>query len=86
MRPGRSAVSFTVHIQDAMEQAEADHAKGDQVRMARDIATMFDEMKALADKHVDLHVERTRLQADVDRLATELEQARRPWWRRLVGR
>jgi hypothetical protein len=47
---------------------------------------MFDELKALADKHVDLHVERTRLQVDVDRLAAELEQARRPWWWRLFGR
>jgi hypothetical protein len=49
----------------------ANHAKSDQVRMARDVATMFDELKALSDKHIELHVERTRLQ-------TELEQARRP--------
>jgi hypothetical protein len=39
--------------------------------MARDLATMFDELKALSDKHIELHVERTRLQ-------TDLEQARRP--------
>ena len=52
--------------------------------MARDVATMLDELKALAGKHIELHVDRARLQADVDRLATELEQARRPW--RLVGR
>jgi hypothetical protein len=65
----------------------AAHAKADQVRMARDVATMFDELKALADRQAELHTDRSRLQADVDRLAAELEQARRPWWwRRLVGR
>src|SRR5688500_17371480 len=36
-------------LQDAL--AEADHAKADQVRMARDVSMMFDELKALADKH-----------------------------------
>jgi hypothetical protein len=66
-------------------QAEADHAKVDQVRMARDVATMFDELKALADRHT-VHSDRARLQADVERLTTELERARRPWWRRLIGR
>jgi hypothetical protein len=40
---------------------------------------MFDELKALTDRHAELHVDRARLQA-------ELEQARRPWWRRLVRR
>ena len=47
--------------------------------MARDVATMFDELWALADRHAELHADWARLQA-------ELEQARRPWWRRLVGR
>jgi predicted secreted Zn-dependent protease len=46
--------------------------------MARDVATMFDELKALADRHAELHADRARLQA-------ELERARRPWWRRLWG-
>jgi hypothetical protein len=40
---------------------------------------MFDELKVLADRHAELHADRARLQA-------ELEQARRPWWRRLVRR
>jgi hypothetical protein len=61
--------------------AEADHAKANQVRMARDVAIMFDELRAVADKHAELHTDRARLQADVDRLAAELEQARR----RLMG-
>jgi hypothetical protein len=64
----------------------AAHAKADQVRMAGDVATMFDELKALADRQAELHADRARLQAGVERLTTELEQARRPWWRRLVGR
>ena len=54
--------------------------------MARDVATMFDELKALADRHAELYADRARLAADVDRLAAELEQARRPWWWRLIGR
>jgi hypothetical protein len=57
-----------------MEQAEAGHAASDQVRVARDVATMFDELKAMADRHAELHADRVRLQA-------ELEQVRQPWWR-----
>jgi hypothetical protein len=37
---------------------------------------MFDELRAIADRRPG------RLQADVARLTTELDQARRPWWRR----
>jgi undecaprenyl pyrophosphate synthase len=75
-------------LEDKLQKAraEADHAKADQVRMARDVTTMFDELRAMADRHAELHADRARLQADVDRLAAELEQARRPWWWRLVGR
>ena len=66
----------TVHIQGAIEQAEAGPAAADQVCMARDDVTMFDELRAIADRRPG------RLQADVARLTTELDQARRPWWRR----
>jgi hypothetical protein len=59
-----------------LDRAEADHAKSDQVRMAQDVAGMFDELKTLSDKHAELHADRARLRA-------ELEQAR---WRRLIGR
>jgi hypothetical protein len=34
--------------------------------MARDVATMFDELKALADRHVALHANRARTQAELD--------------------
>ena len=60
-------------------RAEADHAKADQVRMARDVATMFDELRAMADRYAELH-------ADRGRLRTELEQARRRWWHRWLKR
>jgi hypothetical protein len=36
-----------------MERADAD-----QVRMARDVAVMFDELKALADHHAELHADK----------------------------
>ena len=54
--------------------------------MMRAVAFIFDQVKAMADRHAELHADRARLQADVARLAAELEQARRPWRRRLVGR
>jgi hypothetical protein len=47
---------------------------------------MFDELKAMADRHAEMHADRARLEADVDRLTTELEQARRSWWRWWLGR
>jgi hypothetical protein len=72
-------IPFTVHIQGAIKQAEAGHAAADQVCMARDVAIMFDELRVIADRRPG------RLQADVARLTTELDQARRPWWR-LGGR
>lgn len=65
-------------LQDELQEAraEADHAKADQIRMARDVTTVFDELKALSDKHAELHADRARLQAELAR----------PWWRRLIGR
>jgi outer membrane murein-binding lipoprotein Lpp len=44
---------------------------------------MFDQIKDLTDRLDQLHQDR---QADIDRLRTALEDARRPWWRRLTGR
>jgi hypothetical protein len=76
---------ITVHIQCAIEWAEADHAKADQVRMARDVATMFDELKAMADRHADLHAARARLQAELEQARAERARMRRPWLRRLLG-
>jgi hypothetical protein len=50
--------------------AEVAHAKADQIRMARDVAAMFDELKALADRHAELHA----------------DWARQSWWHRSLGR
>jgi chromosome segregation ATPase len=77
-----------LRLQDQLQEAraEADHAKSDQVRMARDVANMFDELKALADKHAALHADQARLQAELEQARAELARARRPWWRRLMGR
>jgi hypothetical protein len=52
--------------------------------MARDVSTMFDELKALADRHAELHADRARLQAELDQARAELARARRPWFRRLL--
>ena len=60
-------------------RAEADHAKADQVRMARDVATMFEDLRAMADRYAELHADRGWLRA-------ELEQARRSWWHRWFKR
>src|SRR4051812_30468239 len=136
------------HLRDDLQEAraEADHAKSDQVRMAQDVAGMFDELRTLTEKHAELHADRARLEAELERarqdadrqradhtaelervrdeldrarqdadlwreeadrerartanmqtdtehteremarLRAELEQARRPWWRRVIGR
>jgi hypothetical protein len=39
----------------------------------------LDELRAMADRHAEMHADRARLTA-------ELKQARRPWWCRLFGR
>jgi hypothetical protein len=51
----------------------------DQVRMAGGVATMFDELRTLADRQAELHADRARLQA-------ELDQVRRRWWHRWLRR
>jgi hypothetical protein len=50
MRPDRPAAkTSTVHIQGAMEQAEVGHAAVDQVRVARDVTSLFDGFQATVD-------------------------------------
>jgi hypothetical protein len=48
--------------------------------MARDVAVMFDEMKALADRHAALHADQARLQAELEQARAELARARRRTW------
>jgi hypothetical protein len=40
--------------------------------MVRDVAIMFDELKALADRHAELHHDRARLQAESEQRTREL--------------
>ena len=68
---------LALHVQNVLERAEADL-----VHVARDMATMFDELKAVA----ELHADRARFQAEVERERAELIRARRSWWRRLIRR
>jgi hypothetical protein len=49
--------------------------------MARDVAAMFKDLRAMADRHAELHSDRARLQVELDRERAELVRARR----RLVG-
>jgi hypothetical protein len=45
--------------------------------MTRAVAFIFDQVKDLINRHAEMHADRARLVA-------ELEQARRPWWQRLM--
>jgi hypothetical protein len=49
--------------------------------MARDVATMFEDLRAMADRYAELHTDRARLQAELEQARAELARARR----RLVG-
>ena len=80
-RPGRPAAPFTVHIQGAIEQAEAGHAAADQVRMARDVAIMFGELRAIADRLPSCTP--TGAAPGGCRPADHRAENRRPWWWRL---
>jgi hypothetical protein len=53
--------------------------------MARDMTTMFDEMRILADKHAELHADQARLQTEQEKERAELEWAWRLRWRYLIG-
>ena len=55
----------------------AGRCRPDQVRMTRAVAFIFDQVKDLINRHAEMHADRARLVA-------ELEQARRPWWQRLM--
>jgi hypothetical protein len=60
--------------QDELQETQAE---ADQVRMVRDVATMFDELKVLTDKHAALHADRARLEMELEKERAELARARR---------
>jgi chromosome segregation ATPase len=56
-------------LQDQLQEAlaEVDHAKSDQIRMAQDVAGMFNELRALTDRHADHATELERVRDELDR-------------------
>jgi chromosome segregation ATPase len=59
------------HLRDELQEArdEANHVKSDQIRMAQDVAGMFNELRAITDRHADHAIE-------LERVRDELERAR----------
>jgi chromosome segregation ATPase len=57
------------HLRNDLQEAraEADHAKFDQIRMAQDVAGMFNELRALTDRHADHAAELERVRDQLDR-------------------
>jgi len=62
---------------------DADQWRDNSNREHQRADVLFDQVKDLTERLDQLHRDR---QADVNRLRTALEDARRPWWRRLTGR
>jgi chromosome segregation ATPase len=66
---GDAADEAGTRLQDELQEAraEADHAKADQVRMARDVGTMFDELRTLVERHADHAAELEQVRDELDR-------------------
>jgi hypothetical protein len=41
-------------------------ATADQVHMVRDVATMFEDLRAMADRYAELHANRVQLEAELE--------------------
>ena len=50
--------------------------------MARDVSVMFDELKALSDRHAELHADRARLQAQGEQTTEDWTGCTPNWNRR----
>jgi hypothetical protein len=57
------------HLRAELQKAltEADHAKSDQIRMGQDVAGMFNELKALVERHADHAAELEQVRDELDR-------------------
>jgi DNA repair exonuclease SbcCD ATPase subunit len=66
------------HLRNDLQEARAgaDDAKADQVRIAQNVAGMFDELRALAEKHAELHADRARLEAELERARRDADRQR----------
>jgi chromosome segregation ATPase len=74
-------------LRDELKRArlDIDRAREDLDRERQHSHAMFDQLKDMADRVDRLHREHATGQMELGRLRAELEQARRPWWRRLIG-
>jgi hypothetical protein len=72
-------------LRDDLDRArrDADQWRDNSNREHQRADVLFDQVKDLTERLDQLHRDR---QTDVDRLRVALENARRPWWRRLTGR
>jgi DNA-binding transcriptional MerR regulator len=72
-------------LHDELERArlDADRTRADLDRERQLSHSMFDQLKDMADRLDRLHREHATGQTELGRLRAELEQMRRPWWRRL---
>jgi chromosome segregation ATPase len=66
---------------EARIEADAEH----RARLEMDVAGLQSELDQDRARIADLKAEGEHQAREIDRLSVELEQARRPWWRRLVG-
>jgi septal ring factor EnvC (AmiA/AmiB activator) len=51
-------------------------ATADQVRMVRDVATMFEDLRAMADRYAELHADRAQLEAELEPARQDADRQR----------
>jgi septal ring factor EnvC (AmiA/AmiB activator) len=51
-------------------------ATADQVRMGRGVATMFEDLRAMADRYADLHADRAQLEAELELARQDADRQR----------
>jgi chromosome segregation ATPase len=67
---------------EAQIAADAEH----RAQLEMDVAGLQSELEQAGARIADLKAEGEHQAQENDRLHAELEQARRPWWRRLIGK
>jgi chromosome segregation ATPase len=51
-------------------------ATADQVRMGQDVATMFEDLRAMADRYAELHADRVQLEAELEHARQDADRQR----------
>jgi hypothetical protein len=67
---------------EAQIAAPAEH----RARLEMDVAGLKSELDQECVRSADLKAEAEHQAREIDRLSAELEQARRPWWRQVIGK